>query len=112
MSSTTTRLLRIFLWFTVTVLVFLAITVTVLRITLPQLNHFQPQIQAWINQGSGLDFEVSDLHGFWRNSHPSTSLKGVKANTPKSSGIHFSADTVEVELDLFQSLIQREPVVA
>ncbi|MEF1283650.1 YhdP family protein [Vibrio sp. M250220] len=112
MSSTTPRLLRILLWFTVTVLVFLAITVTVLRITLPQLNHFQPQIQAWINQGSGLDFEVSDLHGFWRNSHPSISLKGVKANTPESSGIHFSADTVEVELDLFQSLIQREPVVA
>lgn len=112
MSSTTTRLIQVCLWLTVTVLVFLAITVTALRITLPQLNHFQPQIQAWINQGSGLDFEVSDIHGFWRNSHPSISLKGVKANTPESSGIHFSAETVEVELDLFQSVIQREPVVA
>ena len=112
MSSTTTRLIQIFLWLTVTVLVFLAITVTALRITLPQLNHFQPQIQAWINQGSGLDFEVSGIHGFWRNAHPSISLQGVKANTPESSDIHFSADTVEVELDLIQSLLQREPVVA
>lgn len=112
MNSTFTRLTRFFLWFVVSVLVLLAITVTGLRIALPQLNHFQPQIQAWIHQSSGLEFEISEIHGFWRNTHPSISLRGAKANTPKSSGIEFSAQNVEIELDLFQSLIQRQPVVA
>ncbi|MFM2591026.1 YhdP family protein [Vibrio sp. TBV020] len=112
MTSTATRLTRFLLWLTVTVLVVLAIAVTGLRIALPQLNHFQPQIQAWVNQGSGLNFEISGIHGFWRNTHPSISLQGVKAQTPESSGIHFSAETVEVEIDLFQTIIQRQPVVA
>lgn len=112
MTTTATRLTRLFLWLTVTVLIVLAIAVTGLRIALPQLNHFQPQIQAWVNQGSGLDFEISGLHGFWRNTHPSISLQGVKAQTPESSGIHFSAETVEVEIDLFQTIMQLQPVVA
>lgn len=112
MNSTATRLTRFLLWLTVTVLVVLAIAVTGLRIALPKLNHFQPQIQSWVNQGSGLEFEISSIHGFWRNTHPSISLQGVKANTPESSGIHFSAETVEVEIDLLQSILQREAVVA
>ncbi|KJY82058.1 membrane protein [Vibrio galatheae] len=112
MTSISTRLIRLLLWLTVTLLVTLAIAVTALRIALPQLNHFQPQIQTWINQGVGLDFEVADIKGFWRNTHPSISLQNVKANLPESSGIHFSADKVEVEFDLVQSLIQQQPVVA
>ncbi|EGU41695.1 hypothetical protein VII00023_16971 [Vibrio ichthyoenteri ATCC 700023] len=95
-----------------TVLATLAIAVTALRITLPQLNHFQTQIQTWVNQGSGLDFEIGEISGFWRNTHPSISLANVRAKTPAGSGIDFSAQTVEVEFDLFQSLIQLEPVVA
>ncbi|MCG9584462.1 TIGR02099 family protein [Vibrio tubiashii] len=112
MISTATRLIRLLLWLTVTALVILAIAVTAMRIALPQLNHFQPQIQSWINQGTGLEFEVAEIKGFWRNTHPSLSLQQVKAKTPASSGIHFSADKVEVELDLIQSLLQQQPVVA
>ncbi|MEL7290740.1 MAG: YhdP family protein [Pseudomonadota bacterium] len=112
MNSTVTRITRFFLGLLVTVLVLLAMTVTGLRIALPKLNHFQPQIQTWVNQSTGLEFQISDIHGFWRNTHPSISLRGVAADTPESSGIHFSAQNVEIELDLFQSLLERQPVVA
>lgn len=100
------------LWLVLTVMVLLAITVTALRITLPQLNHFQKEIQAWVNQGTGLDFEIGQISGFWRNTHPSLSLVDIRAKTPKESGIGFSAKTVEIEFDLIQSLLQFEPVVA
>ncbi|UPQ88309.1 YhdP family protein [Vibrio sinaloensis] len=112
MNSTVTRITRFFLGLLVTVLVLLAMAVTGLRIALPKLNHFQPQIQAWVNQSTGLEFEISDIHGFWRNTHPSISLRGVAADTPESSGIYFSAQNVEIELDLLQSLLERQPVVA
>ncbi len=112
MSTRLTRVMRMFLWLVVTVLVILATAVTAMRIALPQLNHFQPQIQTWINQESGFEFEVSEIKGFWRNTHPSLSLQGVAAKLPESTGIHFSADKVEVELDLVQSIIQQQAVVA
>ena len=112
MSSATTRITRFILWMVVTVLVLLAIAVTALRITLPQLNHFQEPIKNWISTSSGFELDISEINGFWRNTHPSISLQGIRVNTPKSSDITFSADKVEVELDLFQSLLQRQPIVA
>ncbi|MDN3608279.1 YhdP family protein [Vibrio ostreicida] len=112
MNSLALRASRCLLWVVVVALVILACTVTTLRIALPKLNHFQSEIQSWVNKGSDLDFEIAQISGFWRNTHPSISLKNVKANTPEISGIHFSAQTVEVEFDLIQSLIQWEPVVA
>ncbi|WP_194438410.1 YhdP family protein [Vibrio fluminensis] len=112
MSSTFNRIAQSLLWVFLTVMVLLAIAVTTLRIALPQLNHFQKEIQTWVNQGTGLEFEIGDISGFWRNTHPSISLVDVRANTPKGSGIGFAAQTVEVEFDLFQSLVQLEPVVA
>lgn len=100
------------MWGAVTVLVSLAIAVTALRITLPQLNHFQQPIKNWISERSGFDLEITEIKGFWRNTHPSVSLQGVQVQTPESSDINFSANTIEVELDLIQSLLQQQPVVA
>ena len=99
-------------WLAVVFCVTLAVFVTTLRIALPQLNHFKGEIQHWVNQGSELDFEIDQISGFWRNTHPSISLKNVQANTPESSGIHFSVQTVEVEFDLVQSLLDMRPVIA
>ncbi|MEH0743113.1 TIGR02099 family protein [Vibrio cholerae] len=112
MSTTATRVARFFLWLVVSTLALLAIVVTALRITLPQLDHFQVEIQQWVNQGTALDFEIEGIHGFWRNTHPSLSLQGVKAQVAENSGIDVVADRVEIEIDLIQSLLQWQPVVA
>ncbi|WFB48498.1 YhdP family protein [Vibrio coralliilyticus] len=112
MNTTARRLIQVLLWLLVTLMVTLAIAITTLRITLPQLNRFQNEIQTWVNKGSTLDFEIDQISGFWRNTHPSISLQNVRANTPESSGIHFSAQTVEVEFDLIQSVIDLRPVIA
>lgn len=112
MSSRATLFTRFVLWLAVTVMVLLAIVVTALRIALPQLNHFQPEIKEWASDRAGFELEIEDIHGFWRNLHPSISLQGIQIHTPSSSGITFSADRVEVELDLIQSLLELQPVVA
>ncbi len=112
MNSVFSRFVKLITWSLVTVMVLLAIAVTTLRLTLPQLNHFQPQIQAWVTEAAGMDLEISAIQGFWRNTHPSLSLAGVNVKTPAGSDIHFSAERVDIEIDLFQSLIQQQPVVA
>ncbi|WP_075709789.1 YhdP family protein [Vibrio panuliri] len=112
MNARLSRIAQSLLWVLLTVMVLLAIAVTTLRIALPQLNHFQKEIQTWVNQGTGFEFDIGDISGFWRNTHPSISLVQVRANTPEGSGIGFSAETVEVEFDLIQSVLQLEPVVA
>ncbi|MGD8111937.1 YhdP family protein [Vibrio sp. TRT 17S01] len=112
MNPTATHLSKILLWMLVTVLVTLAVAVTALRVALPKLNQYQDQIQTWVNQSTGLEFEIEHIGGYWRNTHPSLSFQGVKAQTPKGSDIHFSTEQVDVEFDLVQSIMQLQPVIA
>ncbi|PMJ91322.1 YhdP family protein [Vibrio sp. 10N.261.55.A7] len=111
MNSVLVRLLRLSLYLLVTLLVSLAILVTSLRIALPKLNHFQDAIQTWVSKSAGIDFEIDSVSGFWRNTHPSIALEGLAADLPDNSNIHLSANTLEVEFDLIQSLLQLQPIV-
>ncbi|MDN3617781.1 YhdP family protein [Vibrio gallaecicus] len=111
MSSGLTRLLRALLWLVVTVLVMLAIAVTTLRVALPNLNKYQSDIESWVNQNSGFEFSIQDVSGFWRNTHPSIAIQGVKAIFPQSENLQFSVERVEVEFDLIQSVLLMQPVV-
>lgn len=56
MNSGVNRFGRFCAWSLVTVLVLLAILVTTLRVTLPQLNHFQDEIKTWVKQAQVLTF--------------------------------------------------------
>ncbi|CDT91921.1 YhdP family protein [Vibrio coralliirubri] len=112
MSSSVTLILRACLWLVVTLLVTLAIAVTTLRVALPNLNKYQSEIELWVNQHSGFDFSIQDVGGFWRNTHPSIVLQGVKASLPNAEDVSFSVERVEVEFDLIQSVVQMRPVVA
>jgi len=99
-------------WTLVTLLVLLAILVTTLRVALPQLNHFQDEIKAWVKQDTGFDFSIASVAGSWRNSHPSISLQGLEANLPNNQDARFAVDEIHIEFDLIRSLLQFKPVVA
>ncbi|MBR9788221.1 MAG: TIGR02099 family protein [Vibrionaceae bacterium] len=106
------RLGRFCAWSLATILVLLAIVVTTLRVTLPQLDHFQDEIKTWVKQGTGFDFSISSVAGSWRNSHPSIALLGLEANLPNNQEARFAVDELQIEFDLIQSLFQLKPVVA
>ncbi|BBM63684.1 DUF3971 domain-containing protein [Vibrio alfacsensis] len=112
MNSGFNRFGRFCAWLLVSVLVFLAIIVTTLRVALPQLNHFQDEIQTWVKQGSGFDFSITSVAGSWRNSHPSIALQGLEANLPNNPEARFAVDEIHIEFDLIQSLLQFKPVIA
>ncbi|GAM77483.1 possible exported protein [Vibrio ishigakensis] len=89
----------------------MAVLVTGLRIALPRLDAYQQEIQTWVNDASGLDFEIGSVKGFWRNTHPSLSLSDLQANL--SGGVkEFSVKQVDVEFDLLQSLFALRPQVS
>ncbi|WP_394248702.1 YhdP family protein [Vibrio profundi] len=111
MSSSVVRLWRGCLWLLVSALVVLAVAVTTLRVALPNLNNYKSEIETWVNQRSGFEFTINEVSGFWRNTHPSIALQGVKANFPSTQNVHFSVDQLEVEFDLIQSIFKLRPVV-
>ncbi|MDE1515794.1 YhdP family protein [Vibrio sp. dsl-7] len=112
MISTVTRFGRIFMWLLVSLLIVLALAVTALRICLPQMNRFQAEIQDWLNQNSSVQLAIADVQGYWRNTHPSLSLQTLQVHWPDSNDIQLNASSIELEFDLWQSLWQRQPVIA
>ncbi|PWI32004.1 TIGR02099 family protein [Vibrio albus] len=112
MTSFPVRLGRIILWMLVTVMVLLAIAVTTLRVSLPRLDRFQGEIETWVTEASGVPFKVGKVKGFWRNTHPSLSLKNLEAELGDESQSTFSILEVDIQLDLVASLIALEPKVA
>jgi len=110
--STLTRLGRFVLWLIVSLLVLLAIAVTSLRILLPEMNRFQGEIERWASNQTNIQLTISDVSGFWKNTHPSLALQGVTADLADGSDIHVATNQVDIEFDLIQSLLQRQPVIA
>ncbi|MGL6314817.1 YhdP family protein [Vibrio sp. WXL103] len=112
MSKAMTRLWHCILWLLVSVMVMLAIAVTALRVTLPKLNQFQDEIHLFVNQYTGLDLEIQDVRGYWRNTHPSISLQSIHVDLPADTEIQLVAERLDIEFDIIQSLFRLKPVVA
>ncbi|MZI92718.1 TIGR02099 family protein [Vibrio sp. CAIM 722] len=112
MISRLTLLGRLVLWLLVSLIVLLAVAVTSLRVLLPNMNHFQGEIEQWVSQQTNIQFDIQDVRGFWRNTHPSIALQGVTADFPDGSDIHFSSGQLDIEFDLMESLWEQKPVIA
>ncbi|CAM3019323.1 YhdP family protein [Vibrio rarus] len=108
MASYSIRLERCILSLLVFIFVSLAVLVTALRIALPRLDHYQHDIEHWVNKASGLNFTIGEVHGYWKNTHPSLSLSGLQADIPKGVKA-FSVGEVRAEFDLVDSLLSLKP---
>ncbi|CAM3982245.1 YhdP family protein [Vibrio neonatus] len=111
MASFSVRLERFFLSLLVFIFVSLAVLVTALRIALPRLDNYQQEIETWVNKASGLNFTIGEVHGYWKNTHPSLSLSGLQADIPKGVKA-FSVGEVTAEFDLVDSLLNLQPKIS
>ncbi len=112
MTSFAARSGRLILWLMVITMVLLAIAVTVLRISLPKLNYFQAEISQWVGDIAGVPFEIGDVKGYWRNTHPSLSLKQLSVDGSEQNRIILNIEEVQLEFDLIRSLLTLEPQIA
>ncbi|WP_038146620.1 YhdP family protein [Vibrio nigripulchritudo] len=103
---------RTLIWSLVSVMVILAITVTVLRVSLPRLDKYQSDIESWVSQTTGIEFQSDTVSGYWKNTHPFIALENLKAILPDEEKTQITIQHAEVELDLFASLRYLTPVVS
>ena len=77
-------------------LVFLlaALVITSLRLFLPSLNQYQPEIEAFLSKATGFSISIGELDGRWRNTNPSLNLQKLKAIDPVSGDEIISVDDI------------------
>ena len=95
-------------------LVFLlaALVITSLRLLLPSLNQYQPEVEAFLSKSTGFSISIGELDGRWRNTNPSLNLKNLTAVDPVSGDEIISVKDVEIQLNILSSLWAQQPQFA
>lgn len=86
-----------------TLIVIVALLVSGLRLILPQLDNWRPQILAQIEARTGMPVDASQLHARWQNFGPELDVRDIKAQL--KDGGDLSIKRVTLALDIWQSLL-------
>ena len=86
-----------------TLVVIVALLVSGLRLVLPHLDSWRPQILAKIESATGLPVDVSHIEASWQNFGPTLDARDISASL--KDGGHLKIKRVTLALDVWQSLL-------
>ena len=85
-----------------TIIVMVALLISGLRVALPKLDTFRPQLLSKIEAVSGVPVRVGKLTGRWETFGPTLEVNGLQARLPDST---WKLERVTLALDVWQSLL-------
>lgn len=97
------RLPGILLLILATLIVIAALLVSGLRLVLPKLDQWRPQILAKIESATGMPVSAAQIQASWENYGPTLEVRDIKAGL--KDGGDLSVKRVNLELDVWQSLL-------
>nr|WP_269808694.1 hypothetical protein [Enterovibrio nigricans] len=96
-------------WVLVSMLVLTAIVTGAMRLLLPHLDTAKAPMQKWANEVSGFSVDFSSFKGHWRNLVPSLTLHDLSLSTASRHHTVLTADSIDIQIDLWGSLTTWEP---
>ncbi|CNI44591.1 Uncharacterized protein involved in outer membrane biogenesis [Yersinia pekkanenii] len=84
-------------------IVVVALLISGLRMMLPLINDYRPQIVAKVQSISGIPLEVGFMQGSWETFGPTLELRDIRAKLPKAD---WQVQRVTLALDVWQSLLR------
>lgn len=96
----------------VSLLVLLAVCTASFRYLLAHLEDAEPRLQAWVSEKTGYHISFQSVEGQWRYFTPSLNLVNFKLYSPLKNGARVQVASLELELDLFETLRQKNLVLS
>lgn len=96
------RLPWLFLMIGTMVIVIVALLISVLRLVLPELNYYRPQLLTMVTTLSGVPMQIDFMQGSWHACGPSLEMRNINAILRKGN-LHIKHLTLT--LDIWQSLL-------
>ncbi|MGK2946239.1 MAG: AsmA2 domain-containing protein YhdP [Candidatus Malihini olakiniferum] len=96
------RLLGLLLITGATIVVAMALLVSVLQLTMLQLDYFRPKIMAWVASTTDLTVKASLLSGSWESFGPTLVINSLQSASPVA---RCQAERITLALDVWQSLL-------
>ena len=97
------------LWLTVAVLlVGFAVLLSVVRFSLPYLDHFRGDIETQLSQRFQQDIAIGSLSATWSGAGPALVLRDVRFDLDETNDVAFSVGNFSLGIDFWNSLWQRQ----
>lgn len=89
-------------------LVFVAVSLSILRYSLPYLDKQKHQVESWLSEQYGVELAIGELSAGWQGNGPSLVLKEVELKQSAQSPIALNIDETQIELDFWSSVAARQ----
>ncbi|PMN68644.1 YhdP family protein [Enterovibrio norvegicus] len=109
MVSFTRRLALIVKWILIVLVVSAAVLTASMRIVLPNLDTAKAPLQRWASDATGFNVDFSTVKGHWRYLAPSLSLHDLSLSAREGEQSVLTADSIEMQFDVVESIKRREP---
>ncbi|KXF80039.1 YhdP family protein [Enterovibrio coralii] len=103
------RVATIIKWTLVSLLVLAAVVTGAMRLFLPNLDTAKAPMQKWASDVSGFSVDFGSFKGHWRYLVPSLTLHDLSLSTESSHHTVLTTDSIEIQIDLWDSLRKWEP---
>lgn len=97
------RLSKWILYAVAVLLVASALLVSALRLAMPYMDHYRPQIFAAISSATEVELDADRLQGSWKSFGPTIAVNNLTATL--ADGSHLQVKKVTLALDIWQSLL-------
>jgi len=84
-------------------IVIVALLISGLRLLLPELNNYRPQLLEKVQALSGIPIEADFIQGSWETFGPTLEVRDIRLTLPKST---MQIERVTLALDVWQSLLR------
>ncbi len=106
LKQTIKHFLNVLLYSVITLLVIIAIAISLARIALPLVENYKAQIEDWLSDYTGQQVEIATLDAIWYGVEPQLVLKGVQLLSPDRMQVNGYFQDARVGLNLLASLVE------
>ncbi len=89
-------------------LVFVAVSLSILRYSLPYLDKQKHQVEGWLSEQYGVELAIGELSAGWQGNGPSLVLRQVELKQSDQSPIALNIEETQIELDFWGSVAARQ----
>lgn len=86
-------------------IVFVALTVSAVRATLPYLNQYQSQVSQYLFDHYKINLSMQSVKGYWHNGGPLLVFDDLDFDNQEALGIAVTAPSVKLHIDLLETVL-------
>ncbi|WP_353369959.1 YhdP family protein [Aliiglaciecola sp. NS0011-25] len=89
-------------------LVLVAVSLSVIRFSLPYMDDHKHRIESWLSNRYGINLTIGQLSANWAKSGPSLILKDIKLQQDEQSPIGLEIEDTQIEIDFWGTIVARQ----